>query len=735
MSGVQSRLRLVAGLAVSTLLLAACEVMPRNEVYSVLGTEPAPGVVAHDEPESETAEARALPPEPLPDVRSEADFYEPGTGRYAAAPRSRPAPAPGDGDVTLNFQDTNLLEVVKVILGDLLGENYVVEPGVQGVVTMQTSRALAREALLPTLEMLLRMNEAALVLREGVYRVVPRETAHQGSAVPQLGGPGAPLPQGFSVRVVPLRYVSATEMQQILEPFTRPGNVVRVDAARNLLILGGPAEELRALLETIEIFDVDWLAGRSVALFTPDFVDAKTLAQDLEAVFGTQGETPLADLLELVVIERLDALLVISTRPEYLEKVRDWIFRLDRDSGAVGRRLYVYRVHNGKALDLAAVLNQVFEGEEAQIAPAPEIAPGLDPVELSSSLRASVAGEAAETEAEETPPARRPARAATLTPEPASGDGLAVTSGTGMRIIADEINNALVIMANAQEYRQVEAALKELDAVPLQVLIEVTIAEVILSGELSQGIEWFFKNHVDSDKRGVGTLDLDDVPGLGTVVPGFSYALFDSANAVRAVLNLLAADSRANIISSPSLMVLNNQQASIQVGDEVPVTTTEQSGTDLNSNLVNNIEYKSTGVLLTVTPRVNPGGLVIMEVEQEVSNVVEESPTLTPTVRQRRIRSTVAVQSRETVVLGGLIRENKDRGQAGIPGLYKLPVIGAFFGRTTDKANRTELVVLITPRAVQGSADARAITDEFRNKMQSLQLQTAVGSDRPRLDE
>ena len=254
----------------------------------------------------------------------------------------------------------------------------------------------------------------------------------------------------------------------------------------------------------------------------------------------------------------------------------------------------------------------------------------------------------------------------------------------------------------------------------MQVLIEATIAEVRLEDQLSQGLEWFFKNSVDR-LSGTTTLDLAGTAGLASVVPGFSFAVTDSAAAVRAVLNTLATESRAKIISSPSLMVLNNQTATIQVGDQVPITTQQQQATTTTSNIVNSIEFRDTGVLLTVTPRVNSGGLVTMEIEQEVSNVAASANTsLTPTIQQRKISSTVAVQSGETVVLGGLIRENDNTSGSGIPGARDLPFLGWFFGASSDAVSRTELVVLITPRAVRGAVEARDVTDEFREKMDSL---------------
>jgi general secretion pathway protein D len=663
--------------------------------------------------------------EPLaPETREEraAGFYAPGNDRMTARPGptapgpTAPTPGAATDGVTLNFENTSLLEVVKVLLGDLLGRSYVVDPAVQGTVTLQSTTPIPRDALTSTLEMMLRMNGAALVDDgSGLLRVVPREKAVLGSAAPQLGDSAVPLPRGFGLRVVPLRYVSAQEMRGILEPIVDPGSIVRVDTRRNLLILAGSSGELARLLDAVELFDVDWMAGMSVALFRPAFVDASTLADELGALMQTQTEGALEGVVRFVVIERLNGLLVVTPRREYLARVRDWVARLDQASGGAGQRLFVYHVQNGKAVELAEVLAEVFREEGADQPPPPTLAPGLEPAQLGGA-EAPAAGQEAQGDAA-APSAPAPPQRAAVVPSP--GTGLALSTSAPIRIIADEVNNALLILAGAEQYRQVEAAIRQLDIAPLQVLIEATIAEVRLEDALSQGVEWFLKNDVGA-KRGIATLDLADA-GIAALTPGFSYAITDAAGVVRAVLNALASDSRAKIISSPSLMVLNNQKAAIQVGDQVPITTQQQQATSENANVVNSIEYRETGVLLTVTPRVNSGGLVTMEVEQEVSNVAAnaENP-LAPTIQQRKINSTVAVQSGETVVLGGLIREDDNRTASGIPGLRDLPVVGWFFGASRDELVRSELVVLITPRAVRGAVQAREVTEEFRYKMDSL---------------
>ena len=688
----------------------------------------------------EQSAAPASTPSPTSPTPSSAGsaFYAPGSERFTSPRSTSPSPSPTGSDVTLNFDNTSLLEVVQVILSDLLGQSYVVAPGVGGSVTLQSARPIPRDALMGTLEMLLRMNGAALVRDGANYRIVPREQALSSGVTPQLGDSARPIPVGFSVQVIPLRYIAASEMRDILEPLVDPDSVVRVDTVRNMLVLAGSGTEMTRLIETVDVFDVDWMAGMSVAMFTPEFVDVKTLASELEQALGTADDGPASGLIRFVPIERLNGLLVITPRRTYLERARQWIERLDRAGIGVGRRLFVYHVQNGKAADLADVLTQVFQ-IDAQRVPAAEVAPGLTPTQVGGrgGTRGNDARESAsasnrniiertlrssdDTSASQANDgASESTRVFSAQRVPTPGEGVEVTENGDVRIIADEINNALVILATASEYKQVEAALRRLDIAPLQVLIEATIAEVQLSDELSQGLEWFLKNNFGS-KRGTALLDGNDTAGLAALVPGFSYSITDAAQVVRAVLNTLASQSRARVVSSPSLMVLNNQQATIRVGDEVPVTTQQQQSTSTNSNIVNSIEFRETGVSLSVTPRVNAGGLVTMEVEQEVSDVVANAASpLTPTIQQRTISSTVAVQSGETVVLGGLIRERDNATDTGVPGVREVPVLGWFFGSRNDSLTRTELVVLITPRAVRGAVQARELTQEFRDKMDSL---------------
>lgn len=643
-----------------------------------------------------------------------ADFYRPGNDVIVQNVEGiAGARVLDDGDVKLNFQNANLLEVIKIILGDTLGLNYTVDPTVQGAVSMVTSNALRREDLIPTLETLLRMNGAALVVTDGFYRIVPLANALAEVRATQLGDSKLPLPRGFAVRVVPLRYVAAEEMAQILTPFMAGSNqLLRVDSTRNLLILASAGSDMSRLLETIDVFDVDQMKGMSVALFTPDFVDAKTLSEDLQNLLTDPEFGLMRGLVRFIVVERINGLMAVTARAEHLARVREWVQRLDRNTGDATPRLFIYRVQNGKATELATVLSGLFSGSGTQQQP-PSLAPVLTPATV---------GDASASNTDDSglsPPT------STFNPSGSVTTGLTFNGDREVQIIADEPNNALLILARGEEYRQILAALRQLDVSPMQVLIEVTIAEVTLTDNLSFGVEWFFKNKVGR-KSGVGTLDLGS-DGIGAVVPGFSYAISGADGAINFVLNTLATESRLSIISSPSLLVLNNHEASIQVGDEVPITTQQQQSTAVDANIINSIEYRDTGVLLTVKPRINSGGLVIMEVEQEASQVPSTgvADPLTPRIQQRKISSTVAVNSGDTIILGGLIQEGRDTSESGLPALHKVPFLGALFGNKADNQDRTELIVLITPRAVSNSTSALQVTEEYRQRLKKLIPTTA----------
>ena len=761
--------------ALALTLLGACATAPSDENAADMP-------IAGGPPPGETPRLTAKPLAPTAPAGGGLDLAPtakpplvvPGTGNFidkkAAAKAQPPTQTQaGPGEVTLNFEGADIRDVVKVVF-ETLKENYTVDPQVQGEVTVQTSRPLAKEALLPTLETMLRMSNAVLVRDGGIYRIIPAAGAVQkGSLVPRLGGGKV----GYGVRIVPLRYVSAAEMQAIIAPFLPEGGILRADTARNLLILAGTPQELANVQGTIDTFDVNWLKGMSVGMFRLRNVDSQAMATNLNQLLGEGSGTPVAGLLRFVPLSKLNAVLVVTPQAEYLKEVAVWIERLD---GVGGERLYVYQVQNSRAEYVAELLNGLFNlGGGGRSGRGGELAPGLRSGQLSgsgsgasgglssggglgtsgglsggsssglgggtSSLSSGSAGSAGGSSALGAGSSggalsagggRTGGRAAGTS---GGGGGGGVGSGgpsAGMeevRIVADTENNALLIWATNQNYERIIGTLQKMDVMPRQVLIEATIAEVTLTGRLQYGLQWFFTNGVGSnngkDFTGTGSLDINadnltinDV--LGGRDPGsFSYAITDGGGLVRALLNTLASDSKVKVLSSPQVMVVDNQQAVIRVGTQQPVLGQISSSTSTGN--LQSYEYKDTGVLLEVLPRVNSGGMVNMEVKQEVIDVGNiDVATKQRAFLQRSVTSKVVVKSGQTLVLGGLIRDNRTEAQGGLPILYKIPVLGSLFGNTSEALDRTELIVLITPKVVQNSQEAEQVTEEIKRKMREI---------------
>ncbi|MBI1284049.1 MAG: type II secretion system protein GspD [Thiobacillus sp.] len=630
-------------------------------------------------------------------------FY--GTGVVVKPSETPPVIGDASGNLTLNFEGADLREVVRTILGDILRENYIVDPRVGGSITLRTARPIPRSAAMHTLEEVLRMNGAVMIREgDGVFRIVPAATAGKGNTTPQIAESGKPLPGGYSIQIVPLRHIGVVDMAKILEPLTGDTSSVRVDPLRNLLILSGTQLQLRHLIETVDMFDVDWISGMSVGLFTLQSVDVNTVNGELEKLFGDKNLGPLAGIARVVPLERLNALLIISPQPKLLDLARTWIERLDRPgAGGGGQRLYVYQVQNGKAENLAGLLNEAFSSSakaaQVKVKTPPDLAPGATPAEVKS------AKPAANSE--------KDAQFASL--KIAYGTGESVGLPQDVRIIADKDNNALLILASPADYDNIESALRKLDVAVRQVLVEVTIAEVSLTDELTYGLEWYFNKG-----NGKGLLDTG-APGLTSLIPGFSYSWLSADYG--AVLNALAKDSRLKIVSSPHITVADNQKAKIQVGDQVPTLSQTQSVEGSAVGIINSVQYTETGVLLDVTPRVNASGQVTMEISQEVSNATQTttSDIDSPTIQKRTANSTVTVRSGETIILAGLIKEQKDNGNQGLPLLSKIPLIGGLFGTQTWKDNRTELIILITPHVLLSTPDAAAITKEYRKRLSGLE--------------
>ena len=660
-----------------------------------------------------------LPPQPVvQDVAARAKdaLVVSGTGNFVkATPPEVPAPS-GPEEFSLNFEATDIRAIIQSIMGDYLRESFTIHPATTGTGTIRLSRPVSRKDLIPILEMMLRQNGQIMLREEGLYKIMPAAQGTRGSISPQVGTSKTPLPTGFSVQIVQLKYVGAADMLRILTPYvTDPAASVQIDAVRNLVIISGTQRELRHLFDVIDLFDVDFLAGYSVGLFQMS-TDVKALAADLDRIFGSAAQSPLAGIVRIIPIERMNGLLVVTTQPKYLEEARKWIDRLDRAGGASGgMRLNVYPVQHGKAEKLAQLLSEVYGNKQSSTGPT--LAPGQRPAQIATP--STVPGQ--------------PAAAASAAQSLVSFAGSGVSVSKDVRIIADNDNNALLILASPSDYETIQGALRQLDVARRQVSVEVLVAEVTLNDELSFGIEWFINARLNT----VGALrdstaGLPRLPGLfnssGTAVTdprslvptasGLQLINIGPGGDIRAVLHALGTDGRSKVISTPRVMVLDNEKATINVGDQISVDTGSSTGTTTGGNVVTTRQYLSTGVILTVTPRINAGGRVTLDVNQEVSS---PGPGSNPTISTRKAQTVVTVSSGETMVLAGLIADTNTAGSSGVPLLSKIPLIGGLFGTQSLIKKRTELVLLITPTVVTNPEDARAVTDEIRKKLPSLE--------------
>jgi len=638
------------------------------------------------------------------DSEPPADRIVLGTGEFVQNARGpERSVLAGDDGVTLNFERADLQEFIKVIFETILHQNYIVDPAVNGTVTLHTTRPITQEAVFPTVESVLQLNGAAVLLDDGVYRILPLADAAQSARSPSVGRYSGGSGVGYGYQVVPLQFASATEIQKILMPFVSEGSTLRVDAARNVLILGGPRFRLDELLATVRTFDVDWLKGMSFAMFRLEYADAVTIVEELEQVIGAGGDMPLAGIVRLLPIERLNAVLVISHRPDHVASVRSLIEQFDLGvEGGGGRRLFVYEIENGKAENIADALQQIF---------------GTGGVDKAGPATAYLAADSVfrpATSLSQPPPLPGQSR------DPSAGDSnggsgdIATRNKGEIKVIADTDNNSILVLASQEDYRSIEAAIRRLDTPPRQVLIEATIAEVTLSNNLTYGVRWF--------------LDRTDWQlGFNAPVPsraageGLAFAFFDQDSSVRAFFDLLAANSNVKFLSTPQVMVLDNHTANIRVGDQIPVTTrSSQSTTNPDAPIVTEVQYRDTGTLLTVTPRINAGGQVTLEISQEVS-LPGTSPAVggggNVSIAQRTINSSVTVQSGQTVVLGGLILESTTEGRSGVPFLMDLPFLGKAFSKTTEDVFRTELLVTVKPLVITNEREMRKVTEELRDRI------------------
>ncbi len=615
--------------------------------------------------------------------------------------------------ISLFFDDADIYEVVHTVFGEILKVNYLIDPKVQGRVTFRTVSPIKKEDLLPVISTVFRLNGVGIMEEGGLYRIIPlTESMHEPVEVRFGRSAEAVEVKGETIiQIVPLNFVSAEEMKQILEPFLTKGASITVVPNRNSLIINDTDENIKRLLKIVQTFDAEIFTGIKVRLFVIKNFNVKDVLETLQSAFPIFVAREREALkIRVLPIEKLNSILVVAPSEKYIEEIGKWIELIDSTFEGARPKIYVYPLQNSKADHVAEILQKLFLGGG-----------GGTTTKRTATVKTSTKITTQKKGAKKT-------QQKTSTPRVVSSplEEPLVTPGT--KIFADEITNSLIILTTPRDYLLIEDVIKKLDVVPRQVLIEALIAEVSLTDELQFGIEWFLKSHFTLDNTRLTGFTVSGAPSLGfepgspLSSAGFTFAAIDTAEAVRGLLQALSTKSELNVLSSPHILVSDNREARIQVGNQVPIVTSE-TNVEGTTNIQRTIQYRDTGVILKVKPQINDSGLVSLDITQEVSDVRQPitEGIESPVIFTRSAETNLVVRDGQSIILGGLIQENSEFSREGIPLLSDLPILGYLFGYQKETKRRTELIVIITPHVIKTISEADAVMEDFNRKLQNLQ--------------
>jgi len=670
----------------------------------------------------------------------------------ARVPERRLLPAPtvarSADMVSLNFNRAELVEVVHV-LAQHLKLTYTIDPEVKGTVTIYSAEPLKKEDLFPIFHQVLRINGAVAVKSGDMYRISPIKDG-KGFVRPVEQG----KEDGYALQVVPVRFFSVAEMKKLLSPFVTPGGEILDYPRGNFFIIVDLPSNIQRLMEIRDLIDVSTFTGTRMEIYQPKVASAEELASEMTKImqlYASSAAQAEGFAAQFLAIPRINQLLVIGHSEAAWTYAKRWLERIDAVGEGPGRRIFIYPVENGKATELADILNQVLgqasgarretprtlqdlhRGTPASPGTPGTPRPSLPPLGGSNPTQGSQGspfGAFAAVPAPAVPPrlAVPPSGVAPTTPAQAGA-----RPQEQLRVVPDPATNSLIIYGTAQEFQNIKNILKDLDIIPRQVLLDVLVAEVTLADNEKFGLEYEILRKggdVGIFNRTFGSR-ASILTGLAAPLvaggpgPAVLSAVIGTGGDVRAFINVLMTDSRVKVLSSPSVLATDNRPARIQVGSEEPIPTgtvqSPVSGGTITSSTT--IQYRNTGRILTIIPQVNAKGLVNLQIKAEVSqrggNVIVGTDSF-PSFDTRDAETTAIVQDGETLVLGGIIADRTSRSRTGIPYLMDIPIIGRFFGTTTDDLNRTELVILITPHVIRNREEAKSVTDEFKEKLSTV---------------
>jgi len=690
----------------------------RQEQAAAAPAEAAKAVV------QDTAKALSTPPASA-GVRGKDAGARAAAGTTSAAPQRAASGATGEM-IALNFDDADIYEVVNA-LSDFLGVNFIIDQRVKGRVNIHTAGEIDKSRLLPIMETIFEMNNIAMVEYGDFYKIIPIKEAKQQVVDFSIGRELAYVPSydRQMIQVVPLQYVAAKEIETILKRFLGPGGDVFEYPKGNLVVIIERAATIRKMLRLVNEVDIDLFAYNQVQFFKVEHANAVDVAADLEEVFMSIGieNTPEKGLgLKFIPVERIGGVLAVSSVPGVFERIGRWLEVLDTVDNEATEQVFIYFVENGKAEEIGDVLTQIYAQSM-----------GRSTTDTSRDTQSRTRQDARNRtqKAQTTSRTQQQSRTNRRT-QPMSG-------GTGneksnllegeVAIVVDVPTNSIIVRAIARDYEIIKRTMVQLDRIPRQVLIEVLIAEVKLTGNTQFGVEWALLSE-DATLGGYKGKDQIGIMGTGTVLPdvgtlssGFSY-IFDG-DRLNVFLQAQASQNKLNILSSPHILAVDNKEARIEVGDEVPIVTSEYVPQNIESDTTStsrSIEYRSTGVILTVTPRINERGLVAMDIDQEVSKVDKntDSGIDSPIISNRKAATSLVVQDGQTIIIGGLIVDSGNDNQSGVPFFSSIPLIGRLFGTTSAGNEKIELILLLTPHVVTNFEEVDLITNEFKEKVDNI---------------
>lgn len=588
-------------------------------------------------------------------------------------------------EIQISVEDMPIYDFINLVFGQLLNLNYIISPEVQNLrknITLNMTSKMEPKKFLQFIIDFLKDYQIQVLYKDNVFYIKRKKRVRAKITYSDNIIIGRNIPSDISpdlniTMVIPLFYISNNQFSRLIRQFVNSNEVLIDFIGRSTVIVSGKVKNLLKIEKLIKVFDRPYFSKKHIYIADVEYLTSEEIAKELEKVLKPIG-IPISDKskensLTIIPLKRNNSLLLISPKKEWIDTAIYWKNQIDTiDAFAEEPQLFIYKPKNRSADELAKVLQKVLQSAHINI------------------------------------PAQK-----TKTKKQTSKIG-----NKNLNISVDEERNSIVVMAYPSEYKKIKRILEKLDTQPKQVLVEVTIAEITLTDQLQFGFEWFLKH---SDSSFIG--ELKTLGGLGIGGAGFNYSLIETSGKLSMLFNAFAKKNLINIVSTPHIVVLDGKEATIRVGTEVPVVLSETTATDITNttgqpSILRNVQYRNTGVLLSVKPTITSDDNLNIEISQELSEAQTNSVSNidSPLILNRSINTILNIKSGQTVLLGGLISKNTSKSRSKIPFLGNLPLIGNLFSVDSKGKSKTELIILITPYIINNNNELDNIVKKIYNK-------------------